>query len=148
MSQKLEEEKEGGEIWLKTSHSDPRGLNSPVVVEVELSKDSVVGLDWLPTFFQLQPVQSFVSSDIEAVQNGDASRTAASRKNVLSLLHAPLRHLPRPSPPIPERMLGVQDTNDKFLENRMKFEGVNEAVAAGVFVVELFEKLRFRLGHG
>ena len=37
----------------------------------------MAGLDVLPTFFELHPVEPFVSRDVETVQEGDASGSAA-----------------------------------------------------------------------
>ena len=45
-------------------------------------EDSVAGLYVLPTFFELHPVEPFVSRDVETIQDGNASGSAAWKRQM------------------------------------------------------------------
>ena len=47
------------------------------MIAIQLMEDSVAGLYVLPTFFELHPVEPFVSRDVETIQDGNASGSAA-----------------------------------------------------------------------
>ena len=52
------------------------------MIAIQLMEDSVAGLYVLPTFFELHPVEPFVSRDVETVQDGNASGSAAWKRQM------------------------------------------------------------------
>jgi len=57
-------------------------VEEAVVITIQLMEDSVAGLYVLPTFFELHPVEPFVSRDVETIQDGNASGSAEAVRHV------------------------------------------------------------------